>query len=372
MKPLARYAALNDYVDLAQSLGLEPARLVREAGLDPAGLSMQDRWVPASAVTELLERSAAESGREDFGLLLAERRRLSNLGPLGLVMREEPDVRSALVLMVRHQHAYNESLHIRLTERNGIASMRLHLDTGERGGTRQATELALGAVQGILHGFLGPHWQPAETTFTHPAPHDRATHLRLFGPQLKFDHEFTGMTLYTTDLDTPNPMSDPLLRPYTQQLLDSVDTMHETSIRDRVQELVELLLPTGRCSADQVARSLGVDRRTVHRRLADEGHTYSEILDSTRVDLARRVVGNRGRSLTEIAGMLGFSSPAGFTRWFRSHHGCSPSQWRRAEAADQDRRRGGTPRSGTRSGSGETNPPAAPAGEPQRRLRRGG
>ena len=335
MKPLARYAALNDYVDLGRTLGLDAARLVREAGLDPASLSLQDRWVPASAVTELLERSAAESGREDFGLLLAERRRLSNLGPLSLVIREEPDVRSALKLMVRHQHTYNESLHIRLTERNGIASVRLHLDIGERRSTRQATELAVGAMHGILRGFLGTQWQPAETTFTHSAPRDRTTHLRLFGPHLEFDHEFTGMALYTTDLDTSNPMSDPLLRPYTQQLLESVDsTTQETAVRDRVQELVELLLPTGRCSADQVARSLGVDRRTVHRRLADEGHTYSEILDSTRLDLAGRVVAKQGRSLTEIADMLGFSSPASFTRWFRSHHGCSPSQWRRAASKD--------------------------------------
>lgn len=334
MKPLARYAALNDYVDLGRSLGLDPARLLREAGLDPAGLSLQDRWVPAAAVTELLERSAAESGRQDFGLLLAERRRLSNLGPLSLVIREEPDVRSALELMVRHQHTYNESLHICLTERNGIAHVRLSLDIGEHRSTRQATELAMGALQGILRAFLGAGWQPAETTFTHSAPRDRTTHLRLFGPQLTFDHEFTGITLYTSDLDTPNPMSDPLLRPYTQQLLGAVDSGHATAMRDRVQELVEMLLPTGRCSADQVARSLGVDRRTVHRRLADEGCTYSEIVNTTRLDLARRVVGNQGRSLTEIADMLGFSSPASFTRWFRSHHGHSPSQWRRAASKD--------------------------------------
>ncbi|WP_227998895.1 AraC family transcriptional regulator [Nocardia australiensis] len=334
MKPLARYAALNDYIDLGQSLGLDPGRLVRQTGLDPASLSLQDRWVPASAITELLERSAVESGRQDFGLLLAERRRLSNLGPLSLVIREEPDVRSALKLMVRHQHTYNESLHIRLAERNGVATVRLHLDTGELRSTRQATELAAGALHGILRGFLGAGWQPVETTFIHSAPRDRSTHLRLFGTHLKFDHRFTGMTLYTTDLDTPNPMSDPLLRSYTQHLLDSVDTAHEATVRDRVQELVELLLPTGRCSADQVARSLGIDRRTVHRKLAAEGCTYTEIVDTTRADLARRVVANQGRSLTEIAELLGFSSPASFTRWFRAQHGCSPSQWRRAAAKD--------------------------------------
>ncbi|MGF6882723.1 AraC-like DNA-binding protein [Nocardia sp. GAS34] len=329
MKPLARYAALNDYVGLGQSLGLDPARLVRETGLDPAGLSLQDRWVPAAAVAELLERSAAESGRQDFGLLLAERRRLSNLGPLSPVIREEPDVRSALTVMVRHQHMYNESLRIRLAERNGIATIRLDLDIGQPGGTRQATELATGALHGILRVFLGARWQPVETTFTHPAPRDRETHLRLFGPHLRFDREFTGMTVYTTDLDTPNQLSDPLLRPYAQQVLDSAHTGPGATTRDRVQELIELLLPTGRCTVEQVARSLGIDRRTIHRHLATEGHTFTDILDSTRKDLARRLVGNQQRSLTEVADLLGFSSPASFTRWFRTHFGSSPSRWRR-------------------------------------------
>lgn len=329
MKPLARYAALNDYIGLGQSLGLDPARLVRENGLDPASLSLQDRWVPAAAVAELLERSAAESGREDFGLLLAERRRLSNLGPISLVIREEPDVRSALNLMVRHQHMYNESLHIRLAERNGIATARLHLDIGQPGSTRQATELATGALHGILRSFLGVHWQPVETTFTHSAPHNQDTHLRLFGPHLKFDHEFTGITVYTKDLDTTNQMSDPLLRPYAQHFLDAVNTSPDTTTRDRVQELIELLLPTGRCTAEQVARSLGIDRRTIHRHLAAQGHTFTDILDATRRDLAQRLVGNRQRSLTEIADLLGFSSPASFTRWFRAHFGSSPSRWRR-------------------------------------------
>jgi len=36
------------------------------------------------------------SGREDFGLRLVGFRRLANLGPLALVIREEPDVRSGM------------------------------------------------------------------------------------------------------------------------------------------------------------------------------------------------------------------------------------------------------------------------------------
>jgi AraC-like DNA-binding protein len=96
----------------------------------------------------------------------------------------------------------------------------------------------------------------------------------------------------------------------------------------RVRALIEALLPTGRCSIVQVARSLGVDRRTLQRRLADSGETFSSLLDAVRAELAERQVPNPRRSLTEIAEELGFSELSAFSRWFRRHFGCSPSEWR--------------------------------------------
>jgi hypothetical protein len=122
--PLARYASLNNFVELTRSLGLDPAAMVREAGLDPAGLDAQDRWAPAGAIAELLERAAAASGC-DFGIRLAELRRFSNLGPLSLVVREEPDVRSALRILRRYEHLYNEALHIHLAEADAAATIRI-------------------------------------------------------------------------------------------------------------------------------------------------------------------------------------------------------------------------------------------------------
>ncbi|MFE5290292.1 AraC family transcriptional regulator [Nocardia sp. NPDC056611] len=333
MKPLARYAALNEYVDLGKSLGIDPVGLLRASGLDPAGLSLQDRWVPAAAIADLLERSAAAADCPDFGLRLAARRRFANLGPLSLVIREEPDVRSALTVMSRHEDTYNEALRTRLTEQNGLATIRLTLDTGQPGETRQSIELAVGVLHGLLAGFRGAAWQPVEVRFTHPAPPDPRAHYRAFGPHVAFGQDFNGILTYTSDLDAPNAMADPQLRAYTQQLLDPVLPIRPVTTAERVRELIELLLPTGRCSIDNVARSLGVDRRTIHRRLAAEGETFTSLLDSTRAELARHLVANPRRSLTETAGLLGYSAPANFSRWFRRHHGCTPAEWRRARMA---------------------------------------
>lgn len=330
MKPLARYAALYGYADLCADVGIDPVPLMREVGLDPASLSMQDRRLPAVAVATLLERSAAAAGRQDFGLRLAEFRRFSNLGPLSLVIREEPDVRSVLRVLAGYEHTYNEAMRIRSSEADERATLRVELDFGEPVAARQSVELAVAVLHRLLRGMLGSRWNPLAVCFAHPAPGSLATHRRVFGTTLRFDQEFTEIALQAADLDVPNRMSDPLLRPYAQQVLHSLEAPPDGSIADRVTELIELLLPTGRCSVEQVARSLGVDRRSVHRRLADTGQTYSALLNDVRVDLAQRMVANPGYSLTEIADLLSFSAPGNFSRWFKGQFGSSPSEWRNA------------------------------------------
>lgn len=328
MKPLARYAALNGYVDLSRSLGLDPGPLMRGLGLDPASLGLQDRWAPAVAIATLLERSAEASGHLDFGLRLAEYRRFSNLGPLSLVIREEPNVRSTLRVLSRYEHMYNEALRTRLTESEGTATIKLGLDLGERVESRQSMDLAVAVLHRLLGGFLGAHWRPLAVCFTYGRPDDTAAHRRIFGPALSFDHEFDGIVFPASDLAAPNQMADPALHRYARQILESVEPSKDVTAQDRVRELIELLLPTGRCSVEQVARSLGVDRRTVHRWLTESGQTFSSLLDSVRADLAERMLQGQRYSVTEIADLLAFSAPSNFSRWFRGRYGCSPGRWR--------------------------------------------
>jgi len=334
VKPLVRTAALHGYVELSRSLGMDPQPLLRHVGLDAAALTVQDRWISGAACGRLLELSAAASRREDFGLRLAEYRRLSTLGPIGLVVREEPDVRSAIVLLLRHENMYNEVLHTRLSEAQGLATLKVALDVGERRELRQGTDLAVAAFHRVLRDFLGARWQPLTVCFTHRAPADTSTHRRLFGPVVEFEREFDGIVFYASDLDSPNALADPQLRSYARQFFDSIAAPMDISTKDRVRELIEALLPTGNCSVDQVAHSLGVDRRTVHRWLAEAGETFSSLLNATRTQLAEQFVGNRRRSLTEISGLLGFSSPSAFSRWFRKQFGCSARDWRAAHCPE--------------------------------------
>jgi AraC-like DNA-binding protein len=329
MSATLRYAALSGFVEVSQSLGLDPDALMRTVDLDPAGLATPEQWIPAAPAVRLLELSARACGRDDIGLRLAEHRRPSTLGPLSLVLRDEPTLRSALDLLIRYEHSYNEALRIRLSEVNGLATLRLWFELGEPTPSRQAEELAVAALYGILREFLGSSWQPLSVCFTHAAPREVDTHIRLLGPRLQFGHAFTGLVLYARDLDAPNAAGDPQTRARAEEVLRSLPTPAGATRSGRVRDLVEVLLPTGRCSVDEVARALGVDRRTLHRHLAANGETFTAIVDRTRAGLAERYLSTDRYRLNEVSELLGFAAPSAFSRWFREQFGDSPRQWRR-------------------------------------------
>src|SRR4029079_12814912 len=121
------------------------------------------------------------------------------------------------------------------------------------------------------------------------------------GAGLQFEHDFAGLVIYSRDLDAANPLSDPQLRPYAQRLLESIVSPRASTSRDRVKELMEFLLPLGKCTMDHVARSLGVDRRTLHRHLAEEGESFSSLLHATRATLAEHYLANDRYAMTDIA-----------------------------------------------------------------------
>ncbi len=327
MPYLVRSQVLTGYATLARALGLAPELLAKSVGLDLSALADLDARISAKAFAELLERSAAAANAEHFGLLMAESRGIGILGPIGIVMREEADLRSALLSLARYLPVHNEALELRLSEERGVAILALNVRSFGVIEPRHFTELSLGAFFRIVSRFLGPLWKPSRVCFEHAPPRDPSTHKRFFGCRVEFNHDFNGIVFASKDLDSPISMSDAMLVRYAHRYVDSVVRHRDASPGEKVRELIRLWLPSGTCSADKVARGLGVDRRSVHRYLSQGGESFSSVMNEVRAELAPRLLNSR-RPLSEIAELVGFSGSAAFSRWFKQTFGRSPTQWR--------------------------------------------
>jgi len=327
MAYLVRSSALTDYLKVARSVGIDPYRLLRDARIDSSVLT-SDVMIPAEAVAHLLEASAEAAGIEDFGLRMAQTRELSNLGPLALVMQEQPTLRKALESAGHYLRLQNEALHMRIEDTEGIVFIRQDALEGFTGSVRQAMQLVLGVLHRTLKTLLGPTWRPRAICFTHAPPPSLAMYERVFGAQVLFKQDFDGLVCQAADLEVGIPAYDPVMAQQVRRHLDTLLAQSNATISDQVRKLVIMQLPSGTCSLDRVAQHLGVCRRTISSRLAHQGETYLSIVDDVREDLVKGYLASNNRALSEVATLVGFSSLSAFSRWFGRRFGCSVSKWR--------------------------------------------
>jgi AraC-like DNA-binding protein len=328
MGTLIRAAALSNFSDVAQQMGLAPRTLLREVGLDPGALSDPDIRVPAAAVMKVLEAAAVLSGCETFGLRMAESRRLSDFGAVSLLIAHQPTLREALDTIIQYRHLLNDALVVSAEEFGDLVVLREELVVEEPAPTRQAYELAIGVLFRMFNALLGPRWRPEAIRFTHSAPADLSVHRRMFGPNVQFDSDFNGIVCSGSDLDQPNPGAEPRLAQYARQFVEGMGARDVRTVTRQVREAAYLLMPVGRGSIEQIAKAMGMNVRTLQRRLAAEDSEFSLLLNEVRRDLAVRYLANPTYSKTEIARLLGYGQLSSFTRWFIGEFGAPPSRWR--------------------------------------------
>ena len=131
---------------------------------------------------------------------------------------------------------------------------------------------------------------------------------RFVGTKVEFGAETDEFALNADALKLPlvhadTYLNDLLLKNCEAALADRRADL--SSFRTKVENAISSLLPHGRVSVKDVARSLGISERTLARRLSDEGLAFSEILQDLKRDLAIRYLDDRNLHVSKIAWLLG-------------------------------------------------------------------
>jgi AraC-like DNA-binding protein len=158
---------------------------------------------------------------------------------------------------------------------------------------------------------------------------------RFVGTTVQFGADTDEFSLNANARELPLIHADPylnnLLLKYCEAALPD-RRGNVSQLRTRVENAISSLLPHGRVVVDDVARSLGMSKRTLARKLSDEGLNFTEILQQLRRDLAVRYLADRKLHVSKIAWLLGFAEVGAFTHAFKRWTGKTPSQTRTAGA----------------------------------------
>ena len=112
--------------------------------------------------------------------------------------------------------------------------------------------------------------------------------------------------------------------------LDRVRNANRVTFSERVRDYIRGDLPKGTCTIDRCAERFGMSVRTLQARMANEGTSFSSLIEEVRVLLARTYLQRPESSLDEIADWLGYGEQTSFGRAFKRWTGMTPQKYRRS------------------------------------------
>jgi AraC-like DNA-binding protein len=104
-------------------------------------------------------------------------------------------------------------------------------------------------------------------------------------------------------------------------------------MQDLVREVRRLIvegLPKGSANIDAIADELSISNKTLERRLAERGQSFSALLDETRCKAAKHYLEETDMRIAQVAYMAGYTEPAALVRAFKRWTGSTPMQFRDA------------------------------------------
>ncbi|MFZ5475414.1 MAG: AraC family transcriptional regulator ligand-binding domain-containing protein [Myxococcota bacterium] len=307
-------------------LGLDRRAILRRAGLSPATFDGEGTRIPVDDVYRLWAIVTEEANEPELALKLGLIANTEHFDPAFFAAMCSPDMNTAARRLADFKRV--------------VGAWRLDVDVTDRGTTigfrskhRPDVPSTMGLAELVFQvAFIRRATRRHVRPLAVAAPHglsDTSAYDVWFGvplgeaalPSVIFSREDAARPFLTHD-DGMWATFEPSLR------RRMADTESGATTRQRVEQALLELLPSGRTSMEDMARELAMSHRTLQRRLADEQTTWVEVLNDTRERLARHYLASTAMSPAEVSFLLGFQDPNSLFRAFHRWTSSTPEVWR--------------------------------------------
>ncbi|AZC18413.1 MULTISPECIES: AraC family transcriptional regulator [Pseudomonas] len=304
-------------------------------GIDPRVLQRADIEIPGEQYLALWE--AAGQQHPAIGIELGSQTEADDFGAMGHAIHCATSVEQALQTLQRFivVFAQESVIELALDTRPAHVGYRVIAPTVPY--RRQDTEFAISSILRQLNLVSGQSIKPLRVDFEHGKPADITPHKRVFQCPLYFNQDANRLYLSQDTLRLPGTHANErlyrALEPYLEREREARSL--DDQLLAQITRMVAAALSSGNLSLPQISQQLGLNRRTLQRRLKEQQIEFSSLIEEVRRELALSYMQSSDYSVTEISLLVGYSESSSFTRAFRRWTGQSPQQYR---ASAQPRR----------------------------------
>jgi AraC-like DNA-binding protein len=309
--------------------------ILRAVGLSRRHLLDHKLRIPESVRLRVWQLATAATRDPYFGLRVAQGAKLGSYDVLDYATHWSVNLDDALCRVVRFHRLLSDghAIEVRRSEA-GISFRRLE-PTSAVHGQECACFFAIIALRARL--LLGRPLKMKSVCFSHAMPGNASPYRDVFGTDPIFGGETNELLFRRGDLRAraraPNPQLAKLLDRYAAEMLARLPPLGDVVARLRFA--IVRGLSSGQAALASAARAQRKSPRTLQRLLAARGTSYRHLLEEVRRETAVDLLQKSDGSITEVAFLVGFASPAGFHHAFKEWTGTSPEQFRRTSRLEQ-------------------------------------
>jgi len=316
--------------------------LLEEVGLTRRDIAHPDDRIPYLAALNFLDGAMKLSNDANFALRLGASHETRDRGLLGFIALNSPRLMEAMVNMLRYRKVSGANEEFEIRQRGAVVEVRFReADPTLRPHRHHAEYLATSMLR-IFRDLTGRTITPVRAEFCHAKPDVPVAYEEIIGCSVKFGAEWDTFTFSEEATRLPISAADEKLLQVLTQAAERVvgPTGRKRHFVDDVEKDIVDHLHKGAATLEHAASRLKIGSKTLERRLADHGHTFSDILDSVRRRTAEHFLKETDLRVFQIAYMVGYTDPAALVRAFRRWKDMTPLEFRhharKAKSADAD------------------------------------
>lgn len=317
----------GQYEQLLQANGIDPQQVLRQAGLPVDTFAHQRARLSEDQYFKML--AAVDEVGDDplLPIKLVQSNRLETFSPPILAAYCSADGLSFIYRLAQYKKLIGP-----VTYQIDQLATQLTVTLTSLSGRRQLPPFFVTGENAFLVEMLsratGQTVHPAKivTTFAVSSPAVAG----YFGTEPVQGRE-NAITFRMADLRRPFASHNLSLLEYLEPELKSrlAELDVDDSYSQRMRACLVELLPRGLASANDAAQQLGISKRTLQRKLKQEGTSFQQQLNATREMLAKNYLLNTQESVDEIAYLLAYQETNSFLRAFQAWTGQTVQQFRK-------------------------------------------
>lgn len=313
-----------------QRRGLDADGILLNAGLDADVVDSPGQRIDSDALAYVIQQLWRELQDESMSLSP------SVIPPgsfylMGKIAIHEPNLGKALQMAAWFMGMATDAYRVELDIRDSSARLGIVLQDPSFDPDRLLAGMLLMAYHRFASWLIAENITLNEVAFNFPPPEEVREYSYLYPGNHLFEASWLGFTFPRRFLDCETRQDAGALKLFMRRCPREFFQRPRTdfSLSSEIQLLLGKRFNEGFPSIEVAAELMHMTKRTLIRKLKEEGTSYQQIKDRVRRDKAIRLLTLNTLSVGQIAEKLGFSDSAVFARAFKGWTGASPSQYRR-------------------------------------------